>query len=131
MAAGAGACPVRPRRTKKVGVVLRGVFAGAVDEKHVRRIGTAFERLQILKKAGPLSAELERGCQGGQPLSQALPIGAPPRLPLLGIRWRVRQEDEADQQFQAGEVEIRARPVRRQHLVIRNLVGTGYGAPSG
>ncbi len=106
----------------QIGIVARGIPAGRVNEQHVGRVRLTLQRIEILKETRPFPGQVESRGKRGQPLPQALCIGlAGAPVGCIG-RW-VSEKDKADQQLEAGDIQIGARPVGKDDARLGNLVG--------
>jgi len=74
-----------------------------------------------LQKPRPLAQQVEGGFKARQPLAQTLGVGRTALGPVIVVFGRVGQVHQADQQFQAGDVQVHARPVQGHDVRVGHL----------
>ena len=85
---------------------------------------------KILQEAGSGTRELEVRREGLERRAQAFRIGGVVAfLPVAVIARRIGEEQQANQEFETGQIQIGARPVRAGDSCVRNLVGTNPDGP--
>ncbi len=114
---------------QEIGIALDGILAGSVDEKSLDGHGFAGKVFEVLAESRAVAVEHEGMGQRREFFRQD--IGGwrvvPPLRPGVLVLRRAGGREQADEQFEAGDTKIPARPIKVENRILSeiscNMVG--------
>ncbi|KUR78627.1 hypothetical protein AQZ49_07220 [Novosphingobium sp. FSW06-99] len=116
----------------QIGVIGSRICPSGIDKQHIDRAGlfhAHFKRFEILHETRARPIQRKGIGKGAKPLGPTGRIGAAAGIPIFGIAWRIGHGHHADQKFQTGHIQIRARPIGPQHGRIDNIERADQAPP--